>query len=94
MSQCFGQYVCVCVKLKIHQYVICDFLLMMDVKEWMSYCINVHMLATFIIHVSTRSHASEEEYRTRNHSKNAIVKNLKRWRWWHNGFCMCRSLLQ
>ena len=41
----------------------CDFLLVMDVKEWINVQMRVHVLRTFR-NSSTRSHASEGENRT------------------------------
>jgi hypothetical protein len=50
----------------------CDFSLLMNVKEWMSYeCLDeVHILRTLM----ARSHPSEEENHTRNRSKSCKCK--------------------
>ena len=48
----------------------CDFLLLMDVNEWISYeCSDEGTCTPNICTSSTRSHASEGEYCSRNHSK-------------------------
>jgi hypothetical protein len=52
----------------------CDFLLLMDVNEWMSYeCSDEGTCTPNIHNPSPRSHASEGENRTRNHSKKLRV---------------------
>ena len=53
----------------------CDFLLLMDVNEWMSYeCSDEGTYTQNVRNSSTRSHPSEEENRTRNLSKNGKCK--------------------
>ena len=54
----------------------CDFLLLMDVNKWISYeCSDEGTCTLNIRNSSTRSHASEGEYRTRNRSKNCKCKH-------------------
>jgi hypothetical protein len=56
-------------------YTRCDFLLLMDVNEWINYeCSDEGTCTPNIHNSSTRSHASEGENRTRNRSKNCKCK--------------------
>jgi hypothetical protein len=61
------------------QWVKCDFLLLMDVNEYMSYECSEYMYQWYVLHLnirnfSTHSHSSEEENRTYNRSKNCKCK--------------------
>ena len=60
-------------KARLHVYVCCDFFLLMNVKDWMSYDdvqMKVRILRTFITHLLVHMHHAEEENRIRNHNEN------------------------
>ena len=63
----------------------CDFLLLVDVNEWMNYECSDKGLYTQNIHTSsTRSHPPEEGNTTRNHRENGNCESalIPRCRWW------------
>jgi hypothetical protein len=67
------------VKARLHlQFLLrftCDFLLLMDVNEWISYeCSDEGTCTPNIRNSSTRSHASEGENRTRNRTFKVVYK--------------------